>query len=223
MELTSRSLRTFFWIAMFSVAFALVEAAIVVYLRAIYYPGGFTFPLNVITPAHFGVELAREASTMIMLLAVGVLAGRTRWQRFAWFSIAFALWDIWYYIWLKVFLNWPSSLLDWDILFLIPLPWIGPVIAPVLVSMLLLIAGLLILREEELGRPFAPPLRSWFLAVAGVAVILASFLWDTPATLHGMMPAPYLYWLFAVGMILLCASLWESLKRKEQGHENERQ
>jgi len=223
MELMSRSLRKFFWIALFSVAFALVEAAVVVYLRAIYYPGGFTFPLNVISPAHFGVELAREASTIAMLLSVGVLAGRTRWQRFAWFSIAFALWDIWYYIWLKVFLNWPSSLLDWDILFLIPLPWIGPVIAPVLVSILLMTAGLLILREEEMGRPFVPPLRSWILAIAGVAVILASFLRDTPATLHGMMPQPYMYWLFAVGMILLCGSLWESLRQTEQGNEDQRQ
>lgn len=223
MERTSPRVRNLFWVTLFAVAFAFVEAAVVVYLRAIYYPGGFTFPLNVMAPAHLGVELAREASTIAMLLSVGVLAGRTRWQRFAWFSIAFALWDVWYYIWLKVILNWPSSLFDWDILFLIPLPWIGPVIAPVLVSMLLLTAGFLILREEEMGRPFAPPLRSWLLAIAGVAVILASFLRDTPATLHGMMPQPYLYWLFAVGMILLCASLWESLRRRKQGNENERQ
>jgi len=33
------------------------------------------------------------------------------------------------------------SLLDWDILFLLPLPWWGPVLAPVLIALLMIVWG----------------------------------------------------------------------------------
>src|SRR3972149_9492425 len=134
------------WVMIFAVAIALVESAVVVYLRELHYPEGFRFPLKLIIDKTVIVELYREIATVIMLLSIGALVGKIFWERFAYFLIAFGVWDIFYYVWLKVAIGWPVSILDWDILFLIPVPWIGPVIAPVLVSLLMIVAGVRILR-----------------------------------------------------------------------------
>jgi len=77
------------WVALFAVAFALVESSVVVYLRALYYPAGFSFPLRLMEIAHLGVELGREIATIVMLVAIGVIAGRPAWERFGYFLIAF--------------------------------------------------------------------------------------------------------------------------------------
>ena len=137
-----KTLNKIIWISVFAVAFAAVESAVVVYLRALYYPEGFSLPLKIFGRNHLWVELARELATMVMLASVAVLTGSNRWQRFAYFLISFGVWDIFYYVWLKVMINWPSSIFDWDILFLLPVPWIGPVIAPVLVSFFMILGGL---------------------------------------------------------------------------------
>jgi hypothetical protein len=94
------------------------------------------------SPAGFAlVELPREFATMVMLFAVGVLAGRTWRARIGYAAVAFGVWDIFYYVFLKMMCGWPHSLLDWDILFLLPLPWWGPVLAPVLISLLMILWG----------------------------------------------------------------------------------
>ncbi len=202
-----KNLHAIIWVSIFAVAFAFVEAAVVVYLRSIYYPEGFSFPLKLIPLAHLTVELARELSTMVMLGTVGVLAGSTRWSRFAFFAIAFGVWDIFYYIWLKVALDWPASLFDWDVLFLIPVPWIGPVIAPVVISFLLIAAGLMILRKESSGTTFKPGKRAWALAALGTAIILFTFVWDFDATLRFQMPQPYRYDIFLIGVACYVGAL----------------
>jgi hypothetical protein len=198
--MASRSAKRIFWVAVFAVAFAIVEAAVVVYLRAIYYPRGFIFPLSLMDWRHVGVETAREGATMVMLACVGILAGQSRWQRTGFFLIGFAVWDIFYYLWLKIFLDWPASFLDWDVLFLIPVPWISPVLAPTLISVVLLLAGIAIVLHE--GRH--PPFRlHWYEAIATVAatvMILYTFMADTASTLHGALPEPYNYSLFSAGM-----------------------
>ncbi len=203
--------RTCVPVVAFAVAFAWVESSVVVYLREIYYPEGFTFPLKAISQPHVVVELVREFATIIMLLTVGILAGRSRWERFAHFAIAFGVWDIFYYVWLLVAIAWPSSLLELDILFLLPLPWIGPVIAPVLISLLLIAAGCMIVQVER-SRPFRPHAMSWPGSVAGCALILWTFMADTNAGLHGMPPEPYPYGIFAVGMTLLVLALGLSFR-----------
>jgi hypothetical protein len=190
------------WVSLFAVAFAFVESSVVVYLRAIYYPDGFTFPLRLIGEQHLVVELLRELSTILMLVAIGVVAGKRGWERFAYFMIAFGLWDIFYYVWLKAVLDWPSSLLEWDVLFLIPLVWIGPVLAPVLISVVMIVCGLLILRRMEAGRWFRPGLRSWSLSIIATLLLFYSFMADTGATLEGKDPQPYGYGLLAVGLVL---------------------
>lgn len=143
--------RGLFNVTAFAFAMANVETMIVVYLRRLYYPEGFQFPLVVIDVPTFLLELLREAATVVMLATFGIAAGRTKAGRFAYFMIGFGLWDIFYYVWLKLILNWPASLLTWDILFLIPVPWIGPVIAPVSVACTLIGMGVVILRLEARG------------------------------------------------------------------------
>lgn len=128
------SKKTLFWVTFFSIAMGFLESAVVIYLRRIYYPQGFDFPLKPIDNSIAIVELWREAATIIMLLAVGVLAGKNKAERFAWFIFSFAIWDIFYYLFLLAFLGWPQSLFTWDILFLLPVPWVGPVIAPVIIA-----------------------------------------------------------------------------------------
>lgn len=195
--------KKFFALSAFAIAFAFVESSVVVYLRALYYPEGFFFPLKVLPSEHLSVELAREAATVVMLASVGILAGEKAWNKFAYFIIVFGVWDIFYYVWLKVLLDWPQSLTEWDVLFLIPLPWIAPVIAPVLISIFLIIAGILIVRNAD----FQPKAGAWVLAVAGSGSILYSFMHDTDATLRGAMPLPYEYgWLIA-GLVFYCAAL----------------
>ncbi len=187
---------------------AFVEAGVVIYLRALYYPDGFAFPLEIITKRHFIVEIGREAATIFMLISVAALSGKRFWEKFAYFLICFGFWDIFYYIWLKIVIGWPSSLLDWDILFLIPLPWIGPVIAPVSIAIIMILTGLLITFLYKRGYDFQPSSLAWVLAIIGTIVILYSFMRDTGAGLHQHMPLPYIYEALITGEILYLLALF---------------
>jgi hypothetical protein len=140
-------------VVVWAVAFAFVEAMVVYYIRKLFglqyhltfVPADFHFPR-----AYLPYEQAREAATMVMLLAVGFLAGRTWWQRFAFWLLAFGVWDIFYYVWLWVLLRWPSSLGTRDLLFLIPNEWWAPVWQPVLASGgLIAVAVLLLLKTRR--------------------------------------------------------------------------
>jgi len=188
--------------ALFATSFAYVEATVVVYLRELIYPEGFSFPLKDIPPRLIAIELLRELATMIMLLAVALIIARRAWERFAYFIFAFGIWDIFYYVWLKVTIDWPASITEWDILFLIPLPWIGPVLAPALISALLIVVGYLVARLTNCGGNFRPPLLAWILATLATALILYSFMRDTDATLRFRMPQPYSYQLLIAGLLL---------------------
>ena len=200
------SMRRLLWVVVFGVAFGFVEASVVVYLRDLYYPGGFAFPLKLMTPGHLLIELVREAATIIMLATVAMLGGTKSWSRFGFFIVAFGVWDIFYYVWLKAALNWPGSVFDWDILFLIPVPWIGPVIAPVLVSAMMIVFGWIIVFRLEKGKSFTPGPLSWVLSILGVACVLYSFMNDTRATLYGEEPAPYSYTLLVACLVLCLAA-----------------
>lgn len=169
------------WVILFSIAMGVLESAVVVYLREIYYPNGFAFPLKSIIGHIALTEIMREASTLIMLLAIGYLAGTFFTERFAYFILTFAIWDIVYYVFLKILLNWPESLMTWDILFLIPLPWVGPVIAPVILSLMMIVfASLIIYFSRNNDRINVTP-REWFLLVLGSLIVIISFCWDYSA------------------------------------------
>jgi len=194
--------RLLFWPALFAAAFGVVEGAVVVYLREILYPHGFGFPLRDIDAALLRTEIVREAATLVLLLAVACATVRGALRRFALFAFCFGVWDLVYYGALKAFLDWPGSLLDWDVLFLIPVPWTAPVLAPVLVSLALVAAGAVILREPE-ARDFSfiRP-RDWAVAAAGGALVLASFLANTPAIAAREAPTSYPWPVFGAGWLL---------------------
>ncbi|MEI2825904.1 MAG: hypothetical protein V9F04_05470 [Dermatophilaceae bacterium] len=117
------------WMTVYAIAMAFLESAVVIDLRALYYPVEFTFPMAPIDRRIAITELLREVATMVMLLAPGAMLTRRALERFAWFIYCFGVWDIFYYVFLKAILDWPVTLLDWDILFLVPVPWVGPVLA----------------------------------------------------------------------------------------------
>jgi len=198
--------RNLIWVLLFAIAFAYVESSVVAYLRALYYPEGFMFPLKILSHEHLLIELVREAATLIMLLMIAVIAGKGGWERFGYFIIVFGVWDIFYYVWLKVILNWPLTVTDWDILFLIPVPWLGPVIAPILIASLMAVFGIIIVIRVSRGGHFHPRVFSWTLWISGSALILYSFMSDIPATLHEQYPSPYKYWLLISGLLLYCIS-----------------
>ena len=129
----------FISLSLFAVAMGFMEAIIVLYIREISYPEGFTFPLNPLPPKLIKAELIRELSTIVMLLTVAWLTGKTFLRRLNAFLFIFGMWDIFYYVALKLFIGWPESLLTWDILFLIPVVWIGPVLAPLICSVIMIL------------------------------------------------------------------------------------
>jgi len=204
-------------VGLFAVAMGYVEAAVVVYLRRIYYPHGFAFPLsNAALDRMFLVEPGRELATIVMLSTIAVVAGRRRLERLGWFLFAFATWDIFYYVWLKTLLNWPPSLLTWDILFLIPFPWAAPVLSPVLVAASMIVWGLVLVRLDRAGRILRPRPGEWLLLVLGALAILGSFLHDYAAVavrrselasrIAAHVPSNYVWWLLALGLTLLWAA-----------------
>lgn len=201
------------FVLVFGVAIAYFEAAVVVYLRELFYPDGFSFPLTPIPTRLLVVELFREISTIIILAAVAGLAARRFWERFGYFILLFGLWDIFYYVWLKMTIDWPMSIFDWDVLFLIPIPWIGPVIAPVLISTLMIICGVWITRLYARGYLFRATPLAWILSIAATSAILYSFMSDTNATLHQQMPQPYWYSLLVAGLLFYTIAFVHSYRR----------
>jgi hypothetical protein len=192
--------RRLFWLSLFGLAFGYIEAAVVVYLREPYYPEGFGFPLADVPARLLWTEVAREAATLLLLLSMSFLAARSRLRRFAVFAFCFGVWDLVYYLALKLLVDWPASLLDWDVLFLIPLPWTGPILAPVLVSLTLLTAAVLLLSIPA-DRPVSFRPRDWIIELLAGLVIIASFLWNVPALQSRAVPGPYPWWLFLTGYL----------------------
>jgi len=159
-------------VVVFAIGMAWVEAASVYYLRVMV---GRVDPYQANPLPIHGVlgqvELVREAATLVMLLTIGMLAGRTWHKRLAYTAIAFGVWDVLYYVFLRIMSGWPKSLFDWDILFLLPLPWWGPVLAPVSIALLMIVWGTLTSQSREPGP--ATPL-AWLLwGSCGVGIVLA--------------------------------------------------
>lgn len=122
-------------------------------------------------------ETLREAATIIMLAGAGYLGGRYFTQRFAAFIYCFAIWDIFYYVFLKALIGWPGSLLTWDILFLIPVMWTGPVLSPVIVSLTMILFAAVILYLSKHNKIHITP-EEWSLLIAGSFILIISFTWD---------------------------------------------
>jgi hypothetical protein len=202
------------WLIIYAIAMAYVESAVVVYLRPIYHPQGFAFPMAPLEPGMVAIEMGREVATLVMLLGVAMLAGTERWSRFLAFCVSFGVWDVFYYVWLWVLLGWPPSLLTWDVLFLIPVPWIGPVLAPVIVSIALVTGGLLLLRKRARGEPIRFPAPLWTLLVVGGLLVVSSFTLDFRVALLQLEPPPFRWGLFSTGVTLGVAALVLALRKR---------
>jgi hypothetical protein len=194
--------RRLFWLVAWGVAFGFIEASIVVYLRKIYYPAGFSFPAVIIEPEIAVVEMIREITTLVFMWAVAELSYRSFQCRLAVFMFLFGIWDIFYYVFLKATLDWPSSPADWDILFLVPLPWVGPVWAPVVVSAGMIWAGTVIMVRNEQDRPLDLNARFLLLEVAAGLVIIVSFLIPGRAVMTQTIPQHFPWYIFLTGLFL---------------------
>jgi hypothetical protein len=190
------------FLVIFAVAMGFLEAAVVVYLRELYYPHGFHFPITIIRDKIAVVEIARELSTLVMMAIPAFFFARTLYGRLAAFSLLFGVWDIFYYIWLKVVLDWPASLLTWDILFLIPVPWVGPVIAPCIVSVCLIAGALIVIHLEDREVLFHARPWEWILAVAGALIVVISFTLDFTHVIETGEHGTFRWPLFGAGLVL---------------------
>jgi hypothetical protein len=210
-------------VTLYALAMAWVEAAVVFYLRSMvdrlqpYQPN----PLPLI--GDFGLaEIVREAATLAMLLAVGWLAGRTARSRFGYTLLAFGVWDIAYYLWLVPLTAWPTSLGDWDILFLIPLPWWGPVWAPMSIAALMIVFGVVVGKHDSPERSCWPGRKAFWAAALGVVLALYVFMADaiqvvlsggSTAQLQELLPQWFNWPLFLVALALIAWPVAEVVVR----------
>ena len=206
-------------VTLFSIAFAYIESAVVVYLRVIFHADGFSFPLEIFDLDSLGrrlmlTEVGREAATLVLIWTGAWLFGKKTQERWAYFVMIFAVWDIFYYVWLKVLLNWPATIMDWDVLFLIPMIWASPVLYPVLVSLGMLAVAVAILWRNAQDQPVRLSWPEWAAIIGGCVVIVVSFcLGGTHATEDNY--ADYFYMpLFAAGYVVAAGACVRFLMRK---------
>jgi hypothetical protein len=233
----------FFWLAVFALAMGFLEGIVVVYLRELYYPEGFDFPLKLMSPELVTIEWIREIATLVMLAGVGILTGRNGIQRLLYALFAFGIWDIFYYVALKLLIGWPASLLTWDLLFLIPVSWLGPVLAPVLNSVTMILMALLLVGRQERGYRIKFSLPDWILIFGGGLIILYTYLVDytrlllesgalasksSPEVAERLMnmitsyiPESYKWPLFIIGEVLILAAIANILIRSRKNTRDE--
>lgn len=205
-------------VVLFAAAFAWVEAAVVFYLRTLvgrvepHQPNPLPAGPN---PDLVWVELVREAATLLMLLGVGWLAGRTWRSRLGYTLVTFGVWDLLYYVFLRAMTGWPRSVRDWDVLFLIPLPWWGPVLSPMMIAALMILGGTLVAQFDSPERPVWPA-RGWVITNA-VGMLLALYVFMADAlrvaplgeqALRDLLPTEFNWPLFLVAFGLMAAPLW---------------
>jgi hypothetical protein len=155
-----------------------------------------------------GAEVVREAATLLMLSGVALATAGSRKLWLPAFALAFGTWDLFYYVFLKVLVGWPASLLTWDVLFLIPVPWAAPVLAPVIVSVSIIVTGLVALRRSvRMGR------FHWIALTLGGFLIVLSFVWDSPNIIAGGLPHRFAWAVFAIGELLGVSAFLHAVRR----------
>ena len=170
------------------------------------------------------VELVREAATLVMLATVGALAARTWPRRLAYALIAFGIWDIFYYVFLRIVTDWPRSPFDWDVLFLLPLPWWSPVWAPVSIALLMIIWGTLATQGPESAPATAFTRTLWVASALGIALALYVFMADAIRSMpqgieavRSVLPTSFNWTLFCAALTLMAAPVahagWRASRR----------
>lgn len=219
-------------VTLFAIAMGYLESSVVVYLRELYYPEGFAFPLKILSMRIAVTELFREFATMVMLVTIGIIAGRSKLEKFGFFIFAFGIWDIFYYIFLWLLLGWPESLFAWDILFMLPTTWVGPILAPVINASTMVIFGGLIWHFQSKGKLLTVKMREWTMLISGSLILIISYIEDYVSYLHKefswgeiffpsdsgklmeaatlYVPQQFSWWIFWIGqlLIMLAIMLW---------------
>ena len=209
------------WLAVvvFAIGMAWVEAASVYYLRVLV---DRTHPYQE-NPLPLGgvlrqVELVREGATLVMLVMIGMLAGRTRPAQVGYLAVAFGVWDIFYYVFLRMIGDWPNSLFDWDILFLLPLPWWGPVLAPVSIALLMIVGGTL--ASQTTVRCPATRLTRTLRTLQGLGIVLALYVFmaDSLRVVHHgldvattVLPRSFNWSMFCLAFTLMAAPVAQTV------------
>lgn len=206
-------------VAVYATAMAWVEAAVVFYLR-IMIDRVIPYQANPL-PNTVGlgqIELVRELSTLIMLFTVGMLAGKTWRSRLAYSITSFGIWDLLYYVFLSLMSGWPHSIFDWDILFLIPLPWWGPVLAPVSIAVLMIAGGSLVIYSEGSQKVVGPGRLAWGFSFLGILLALYVFMADAIGAVIGgvgavrsVLPAWFNWPLFVLALTLMASPILDIL------------
>jgi hypothetical protein len=169
----------------------------------------------------------REGATLLMLAMTGMLAGQTWRARLSYAAIAFGSWDILYYVFLRVISGWPTSLFDWDILFLLPLPWWGPVLAPVCIASLMIVWGTLVSQGRDRISATRFTRASWSMSATGVLLALGIFMADSiralPGgldTVHQVLPTAFNWPVFGAALLLMATPLaytgWRSVSSRRE-------
>ena len=206
-------LRVLVTLGVYAASMAWVESTLVVYLRRLYYPDNplVMFPLRIWPMQDLLMELVREAATLVMILAVSLLSVRGRVRRTAAFLFVFGVWDLCYYLFLKAALGWPVTWTEWDVLFLIPWPWLAPWVTPAVAALLFVLWAIPVLGREE---DVAVPRRFWALVAGGLCLMLASFLAPAlpllgadPEAIAKFVPVRFPWWLYLPGAALLATGL----------------
>lgn len=216
-------------LAGFSIAMALLESAVVVYMRRLYYPDNpmELFPLHFLNNYDPVLELSRELATVVMIVTVALLAerGTNLTRKFAAFVFVFGTWDFFYYVWLKVLMDWPQTWTEWDVLFLIPMIWVGPWICPALIALLFMIWGGWVLYWPEHLRLTVPAV---CVFVVGAAMGLVSFMQPIAALTWSAAeantqrvaqytPGEFWWWLYALSLILMTIGLGMTKQTRPTG------
>jgi hypothetical protein len=203
-------------VALYAVAMGYIEAACVTYLRKAYGIHDLIRDVPMRSDKFTGIEIGREVMTMLMLLTVGWIVGRKLQDRLGAFVFAFGLWDIAYYGWLALFNGWPRSPFDWDILFLIPMPWWGPVLAPALIASMMCVGGAAAVLGADRGVSWRLTWTNAAIAGAGIAVVLYTFMADALGALpdgrsavEHVRPSDFEWPLFVAGFIVMS---WAGLR-----------
>jgi hypothetical protein len=229
--------RTLLALLIFGAAFGYLEAAVVTYLRALheparqqFYPGrspAELFPLLTLDQLHAAgteqqrtlvAEIGRETATIIMLAAIALAVARDPGEWAAAFVLTFGVWDIVFYASLKLLLDWPASLFTWDILFLIPVPWTGPVLAPVLVSLAMIAAAVFHLWLKAQDKPVRIGAAHWCGILAGAFVIIVSFAMDYQHVMAGGAPHDFHWNVFLTGIGLGIGSYVWAARQSSRTH-----
>jgi hypothetical protein len=225
--------RTVAGLLLFALAFGYVEAAVVTYLNAIYMPLRAHFypalPKTELFPllsldqlrdsgaeytTHLKTEVVRELATLLMLAGVALAMTRNLREWAAAFLVSFGTWDLSFYLFLNLLSNWPTSLLDWDLLFLVPLPWVGPILAPVLVSISMIVTGFIVWWREYGGRAVQISGMRWASILFGGLIIVVAFVYDYRLVLQGGVVRNFHWGLFSLGLAIGLVAFGSVFRRR---------